>query len=40
MKSIKDYTSIYNQLKMGLPPVLSSQNDLMTSLRMSMVEIN
>ena len=40
IQGIKMYSVAFNQLNMGMPNVLSTQADLVRSLRMSMVEIN
>ena len=40
LQGIEMYSVAFNQLNMGMPNVLSTQADLVRSLRMSMVEIN
>jgi hypothetical protein len=40
LQGIQMYSVAFNQLNMGMPMVLSTQADLVRSLRMSMVEIN
>jgi hypothetical protein len=37
---IKKYSRIFNQLTMGMPIILSTQVDVMKTLRMSVIEIN
>lgn len=40
LQGIKKYSKIFNQLTMGMPIILSTQVDVMKTLRMTVIEIN